>query len=94
MIAASKYQSYGNDYLVIRESDLTRRRAAALTRDICRRHFGIGGDGCVFVEPGGKDRFRIRIFNPDGSEAAMSGQWMPVRRRLRSPTGAGTGIWT
>ena len=73
MIAASKYQSYGNDYLVIRESDLTRRRAAALTRDICRRHFGIGGDGCVFVEPAGKDRFRIRIFNPDGSEAAMSG---------------------
>ena len=73
MIAASKYQSYGNDYLVIRESDLTRRRADALTRDICRRHFGIGGDGCVFVEPGGKDRFRIRIFNPDGSEAAMSG---------------------
>ena len=73
MIAASKYHSYGNDYLVIRESDLTRRRAAALTRDICRRHFGIGSDGCVFVEPGGKDRFRIRIFNPDGSEAAMSG---------------------
>ena len=73
MIAASKYQSYGNDYLVIRESDLTRRRADALTRDICRRHFGIGGDGCVFVEPGGKNRFRIRIFNPDGSEAAMSG---------------------
>ena len=73
MIAASKYHSYGNDYLVIRESDLTRRSAAALTRAICRRHFGIGGDGCVFVEPGGKDRFRIRIFNPDGSEAAMSG---------------------
>ena len=73
MIAAFKYQSYGNDYLAIPESDLTRRSAAALTRDICRRHFGIGGDGCVFVEPGGKDRFRIRIFNPDGSEAAMSG---------------------
>ena len=73
MIAASKYQSYGNDYLVIRESDLTRRRADTLTRDICRRHFGIGGDGCVFVDPLGKDRFRIRIFNPDGSEAAMSG---------------------
>ena len=73
MIAASKYHSYGNDYLVIRESDLTRRSGAALTRAICRRHFGIGGDGCVFVEPGGKDRFLIRIFNPDGSEAAMSG---------------------
>ena len=73
MIAASKFQSYGNDYLVIRESDLTRRRAAALTRAICRRHFGIGGDGCAFVEPVKNERFRIRIFNPDGSEAAMSG---------------------
>jgi len=73
MIAASKYHSYGNDYLVIPESGLTRRRAAALTRAICRRHFGIGGDGCAFVEPGGENRFRIRIFNPDGSEAAMSG---------------------
>ena len=72
-IAASKYHSYGNDYLVVRESDLTRRRAAALTRAICRRHFGIGGDGCVFVEPLKDDRYRIRIFNPDGSEAAMSG---------------------
>lgn len=73
MIAASKFQSYGNDYLVIRESDLTRRSAAPLTRAICRRHFGIGGDGCAFVEPVKDDRFRIRIFNPDGSEAAMSG---------------------
>lgn len=73
MIAASKFQSYGNDYLVIRESDLTRRGAAPLTRAICRRHFGIGGDGCAFVEPVKDDRFRIRIFNPDGSEAAMSG---------------------
>ena len=73
VIAASKFQSYGNDYLVIRESDLTRRRAVALTRAICRRHFGIGGDGCVFVQPLKDDRFRIRIFNPDGSEAAMSG---------------------
>ena len=73
MIAASKYHSYGNDYLVIPESELTRRRAAALTRAICRRHFGIGGDGCAFVDPEGENRFRIRIFNPDGSEAAMSG---------------------
>ena len=73
LIAASKFQSYGNDYLVIRETDLTRRSAPALTRAICRRHFGIGGDGCVFAEPAKDDRFRIRIFNPDGSEPAMSG---------------------
>ena len=90
MIAASKFQSYGNDYLVIRESDLTRRRAGALTRAICRRHFGIGGDGCVFVEPVQDDRFRIRIFNPDGSEASMSGNGCRcagafVHRRSLSP---------
>ncbi len=46
-------------------------------RRVCDRHFGAGGDGIAVVEPlttkeGGAD-FRLRIFNPDGGEAAMSG---------------------
>jgi diaminopimelate epimerase len=46
-------------------------------RRVCDRHFGAGGDGVAVVEPlktgeGGAD-FRLRIFNPDGGEAAMSG---------------------
>jgi diaminopimelate epimerase len=47
-------------------------------RRICDRHFGAGSDGVAVVEPltaenGGGADFRLRIFNPDGGEAAMSG---------------------
>ena len=46
-------------------------------RRVCDRHFGAGSDGIAVVEPlgGGEEAadFRLRIFNPDGGEAAMSG---------------------
>jgi diaminopimelate epimerase len=45
-------------------------------RRVCDRHFGAGADGIAVVErlpEGGAADFRLRIFNPDGSEAAMSG---------------------
>ncbi|MCA1633310.1 MAG: diaminopimelate epimerase [Acidobacteria bacterium] len=50
-------------------------------RRVCDRHFGAGSDGIAVVEPlaaaegggGGGADFRLRIFNPDGGEAAMSG---------------------
>ncbi|HYO63845.1 MAG TPA: diaminopimelate epimerase [Pyrinomonadaceae bacterium] len=46
-----------------------------LVRAVCDRHEGAGADGVAVVEPvvGGGADFRLRIFNPDGSEAAMSG---------------------
>ena len=46
-----------------------------LVRAVCDRHYGAGADGVAVVEPvvGGGADFRLRIFNPDGSEAAMSG---------------------
>jgi diaminopimelate epimerase len=45
---------------------------------VCDRHFGAGSDGIAVVEPLGEGEeatadFRLRIFNPDGGEAAMSG---------------------
>lgn len=45
-------------------------------RRVCDRHFGAGSDGVAVVEhlaEGGAADFRLRIFNPDGGEAAMSG---------------------
>src|SRR5688500_6829678 len=45
-------------------------------RLVCDRHFGAGSDGIAVVEPlgrGAEADFRLRIFNPDGGEAAMSG---------------------
>ncbi|MCA1616013.1 MAG: diaminopimelate epimerase [Acidobacteria bacterium] len=71
-----KLHGYGNDYLVFKADDL--RGAGELSefaRRVCDRHFGAGADGIAVVgqAAGGAADFDVRIFNPDGSEAAMSG---------------------
>jgi diaminopimelate epimerase len=84
-----KFHGYGNDYLVFEGGQLGaagwregfERFAAGdafpeFVRRICDRHFGAGSDGVAVVErlaDGGEADFRLRIFNPDGGEAAMSG---------------------
>ncbi len=42
---------------------------------LCDRHHGVGGDGVLLLGPAGERGFvaRLRIFNPDGSEAELSG---------------------
>jgi len=71
----SKLHGLGNDYVVIdetiTETGLAKRPEAI--RKICRRNFGVGSDGVLFVLPGKKADFRMRMFNPDGSEAEMCG---------------------
>ncbi|MFL6231005.1 MAG: diaminopimelate epimerase [Pyrinomonadaceae bacterium] len=71
-----KAHGYGNDYLIFEAGEL--RGVESLhefARRVCDRHFGAGADGVAVVEraAGGEADFRARIFNPDGSEAAMSG---------------------
>ena len=75
MIAFSKYQGLGNDFILIdnRQSDtpMIEPEEAIVW---CDRHFGIGADGVIFVLPGqnGAD-YTMRIFNSDGSEPEMCG---------------------
>lgn len=67
-------QAYGNDYVYIETinqelpNDLNE-----LSRFISNRHFGIGSDGMVLICPSVVADFRMRIFNPDGTEAEMCG---------------------
>jgi diaminopimelate epimerase len=65
-----KWQALGNDYLIV-EADVT----ADLVRHLCDRHFGVGADGVLQLSPPNEPGFvaRLRIFNPDGSEAELSG---------------------
>ena len=77
-----KFHGFGNDYIVIEQKDLIEvaptAEAAALgefARRICNRHYGAGADGIAVVSAAA-DRsadFHVRIFNPDGSEAGLSG---------------------
>lgn len=69
-----KFHGYGNDYLVIEETALGRTvRLDELVRRLCDRHRGAGADGVALIGPSTDADFQVRIFNADGSEAAMSG---------------------
>jgi diaminopimelate epimerase len=73
-----KFHGYGNDYIVCEAGELAgvAGDVPEFVRRACDRHFGVGGDGVATLEPAAGDSgadFVLRIFNPDGSEAAMSG---------------------
>ena len=69
----AKWQAYGNDYLVVAAAPFREGGQAAFTAALCRPHVGLGADGCVFFQKQSDRDFDVRIFNPDGSEAGMSG---------------------
>jgi diaminopimelate epimerase len=66
-----KWQALGNDYLIVERTELT----GELVRRLCDRHFGVGADGVLELSPADEPGYvaRLRIFNPDGSEAELSG---------------------
>ncbi len=72
----TKFHGLGNDYLVIEAEQLAGiDNLGEFARRICNRHYGAGGDGIAIIarsEAGTAD-FNCRIFNPDGSEAGLSG---------------------
>ncbi len=71
-----KFEGFGNDYIVIEADELaTVSDLNDLARRVCDRHYGAGADGITVVRASSDDEadFDVRIFNPDGSEAALSG---------------------
>ncbi|MCD5397797.1 diaminopimelate epimerase [candidate division NPL-UPA2 bacterium] len=74
-IKFTKMCAAGNDFIIIdnREKGLSRGEAD-LARELCQRRFAIGADGLLLLENSSQGNdFRMRIFNPDGSEAEMCG---------------------
>jgi len=78
----SKFHALGNDYIVIRPAELQSNPAPDVIRLICHRNFGIGSDGILLGPLDSKIcDFRLRIFNPDGSEAEKSGNGLRIFAR-------------
>jgi len=72
----TKFHGLGNDYLVIEAEQLKDvDNLGEFARRICNRHYGAGGDGIAIISKSETDAadFDCRIFNPDGSEAGLSG---------------------
>jgi diaminopimelate epimerase len=69
-----KWQALGNDYVIVEERELPFELTPARVRVMCAPHTGIGSDGVLLIaEASGDAVAEIRIFNPDGSEAELSG---------------------
>jgi diaminopimelate epimerase len=75
-----KSHGLGNDYIVIDPAAVPFAVTAEAVRLICDRHLGVGSDGILLVQPAlqqGAD-FRVRIYNPDGSDAEKSGNGIRI----------------
>jgi diaminopimelate epimerase len=99
----TKMQGAGNDYIYVNcFQETVPPQLAALARQMSDRHFGIGADGLILIEPSDVADARMRMFNADGSEAEMCGNGIRClakyvydygicrRDNLKIETGAGT----
>jgi diaminopimelate epimerase len=70
-----KWQALGNDYAILEERELAFELTPERVRAICARHTGVGADGILLLSESTRRGFvaRLQIFNPDGSEAELSG---------------------
>jgi diaminopimelate epimerase len=70
-----KWHALGNDYVIVDAAALPFELTGARIRAICAAHTGIGADGILILDRSAPAGFaaRLRIFNPDGSEAELSG---------------------
>jgi diaminopimelate epimerase len=70
-----KWQALGNDYLIVEVASLPFELTPERIQRICDPHFGVGSDGILLLLPHEDPDYvaELRIFNPDGSEAELSG---------------------
>ena len=74
-IKFTKMQGCGNDYIYINgfTEKIPQEKKAEIVRRISDRHFGIGGDGAIFINPAQEADFEMEMYNADGSRSEMCG---------------------
>jgi diaminopimelate epimerase len=70
-----KWQALGNDYVIVEGRELPFELTPARVQAICAPHTGVGSDGVLLIAELDEPEIvaEIRIYNPDGSEAELSG---------------------
>ena len=74
----SKWQALGNDYLLVEQAELTQPLTPDRVRELCDYHYGVGSDGLLEIMSADGARAEIRIWNPDGSTAELSGNGVRI----------------
>jgi diaminopimelate epimerase len=73
-----KSHGLGNDYIVLDSDKIDFKLTQVLIKKICDVHYGIGSDGILVKYNSDVADFKLRIFNPDGSEAEKSGNGLRI----------------
>jgi len=72
----SKYQACGNDFIII-DTEFSKKiipeKRGKLAKFLCDRHFGIGADDVLYLDPSSNADIRLKIFEAQGPEADMCG---------------------
>ena len=71
----TKMQGCGNDYVYVNgfTEKIEQDKKPEVVRALSDRHFGIGGDGVIFINPSDKADFEMEMFNADGTRSEMCG---------------------
>ena len=77
-ITLEKYHGLGNDYLIFDPNKNELKLTKEAVRLICNRNFGVGSDGLLVGPILGEDKMTVKILNPDGSEAELSGNGVRI----------------
>lgn len=73
MLKFTKMQGLGNDYVYMDAIHQKIGNASSLAKAVSNRHWGIGSDGLILIDKSDVADFKMRMFNPDGSESEMCG---------------------
>ena len=74
----SKWQALGNDYLLVERAELAQPLTPERVRRLCDYHYGVGSDGLLEVVSVDGARAELRVWNPDGSTAELSGNGVRI----------------
>lgn len=69
----TKMQGCGNDYVYVNGFTEQIKDKPAFVRAVSDRHFGVGGDGAIFINPSDVADFEMEMYNADGSRSEMCG---------------------
>ncbi|MEP6757289.1 MAG: hypothetical protein ABJA67_17415 [Chthonomonadales bacterium] len=79
----TKMQGIGNDFIVLDclNNAIPEKDLPQISKKLNDRRFGIGGDGVILVLPSKQADLKMRMLNPDGSEAEMCGNGIRCRSK-------------
>jgi len=93
MLPVAKAHAYGNDFLFVPAEQVEGFKLDELSRRLCNRHAGVGGDGVIYYTIAPDGTAQMKLINTDGSPSELSGNGLRClaalvlyrREQLRHP---------